>query len=136
MKQTNTIIVGAGRLGGSIARKLNKKSNVLVIDKDKAKLSKLRDYSGFVDDGDATDLDFLEKCGIKTADKVIAVTDDDNVNIFIGDVCTKIYNVPNTTIKLKDSRKRKLVDDSVTCICPFDLSLDYFEQSESKEEEE
>lgn len=134
MKLNNIIIVGAGRLGGTIARKLNKESNVLIIDKDKAKLAKLHDYSGFLENGDATDLALLEKCGVKTADKVIAVTDDDNVNIFIADVCTKIYNVANTTIKLKDSRKRKLVDESVKCICPFDLSLDYFEQSDKKEE--
>lgn len=129
MKQSNTIIIGAGRLGGTIARKLNKISNVLIIDKDKNKFKKLQDYSGFFEAGDATDLPFLEQCGVKTADKVIAVTDDDNVNIFIGDVCTHIYNVKDVVIKLKDSRKRKLVDERIVCICPFDLSLDYFENS-------
>ena len=64
MKQSNTIIVGAGRLGGTIARKLNKIDNVLIIDKDRNKFSKLQDYSGFVECGDATDLAFLEKKGI------------------------------------------------------------------------
>ena len=132
MKQSNTIIIGAGRLGGTIARKLNKTENVVIIDKDKTKINKLQDYSGFVECGDATDLGLLEKNGIKNADSVIAVTDDDNVNIFLGDVCSNIYNVPHIVIKLKDSRKKVLVDDKITCICPFDLSLDYFE-SELKE---
>lgn len=135
MRQSNTIIIGAGRLGGSIARNLNKVSNVLIVDKNKDKFIKLHDYSGFVDTGDATDLDFLEKCGIKTADEVIAVTDDDNVNIFIADVCTNIYDVPSTVIKLKDSRKRKLVADKVKCICPFDLSLDFFEKASESEDQ-
>ena len=132
MKQSNTIIVGAGRLGGSIARKLNKIANVLIIDKDKNKFSKLQDYSGFVEAGDATDQAFLEKNGIKDADSIIAVTDDDNVNIFLADLCSHVYNVPNIIIKLKDSRKRVLVDDRITCICPFDLSLDYFEKEQSE----
>ena len=135
MRPSNTIIVGAGRLGGTIARKLNKLSNVLVIDKNKDKIAKLQDYSGFVDCGDATDLVFLEKCGIKTADEFIAVTDDDNVNIFLADVCVNIYNVPKIVIKLKDSRKIKIVDKRVKCICPFDLSLDFFEKASESEEQ-
>ena len=125
----NVIIIGAGRLGGTIARSLNKEASVLVIDKNKEKIAKLQDYSGFVEVGDATDLPFLEKCGIKEADQVIAVTDDDNVNIFIADVCCYFYNVKNVVAKLKDSRHRKIVNDRVTCICPFDLSLDYFEDN-------
>ena len=59
----NTIVIGAGRLGGTIARSLNKESNVLIVDKNKNKFSKLQDYSGFVEAGDATDLEFLEKIG-------------------------------------------------------------------------
>ena len=134
MKISNAIIIGAGRLGGSIARQLNKKANVLIIDKDKNKLSKLQDYSGFVDCGDATDQALLEKNGIKSADTFISVTNDDNVNIYLADLCTNVYNVPNIIIKLKDSRKRVLVDERITCICPFDLSLDYFEHEHSEVE--
>ena len=133
MKQSNTIIVGAGRLGGTIARKLNMKSNVLIIDKNRDKFSKLQDYSGFAVSGDATDMAFLEKNGIKDADRVIAVTDDDNVNLFLADVCSSVYNVPHIIIKLKDSRKRVLVDERVACICPFDLSLEFFEEKHGQE---
>ena len=126
MKNANTIIIGAGRTGGSIARFLNDRANVVIVDKNKGKIDKLQDYSGFVAVGDATDLPFLEKNGIAEADSVIAVTDDDNINIFIADVCTHIYNTPDIFIKLKDSRKKDLIDKNVKTICPFDLSLDYF----------
>ncbi|MCR4855334.1 MAG: NAD-binding protein [Erysipelotrichaceae bacterium] len=132
----NTIVIGAGRLGGTIARSLNKESNVLIVDKNKNKFSKLQDYSGFVEAGDATDLEFLEKIGIRRADRFIAVTDDDNVNIFLADVCCRMYNVKEIYIKLKDSRRRVLVDERVTCICPFDLSLDFFENAKAKEVKE
>lgn len=132
MKNYNTIIIGAGRMGSSIARSLNKRASVLILDKNKNKIDKLQDYSGFVAVGDATDLQMLEKNGIKEADCVISVTDDDNVNIFLADVCTHIYKIKDIYIKLKDSRKKVLVDESVKCICPFDLSLDYFENTKEE----
>ena len=81
MASPRTIIIGAGRLGSTIARSLNKSSNVIVIDCSKEKIDRLGEYSGFVEVGDATDCSLLEKCGIKTADRVIAVTDDDNIKI-------------------------------------------------------
>ena len=133
MRSNNTIIIGAGRLGGTIARSLNNLANVVIIDKNKDKFNRLQDYSGFVESGDATDLEFLEKNGIATADRVIAVTDDDNVNIFIADVCCSLYNVKDIYIKLKGSRKRSLVEERVNCICPFDLSLDSFEKQREGE---
>ncbi len=129
MKNANTIIIGAGRMGGSIARSLNDVANVIVIDKRRDKISKLQDFSGFVEVGDATDLQLLEKNGIKEADCVIAVTDDDNINIFLADVCANIYDVKEIYIKLKDSRKKAIIDKRINCICPFDLSLDFFEKS-------
>ena len=129
-----TIVVGAGRMGSSVARYLNEKSSVVIVDRNKFKLDKLQDYSGFVELGDATDLQFLEKIGAKDANKVVIVTEDDNVNIFLADLFEKIIGVKEIYIRLKDSRKRKLVDDSIVCICPFDLSLNYFEnESEMKE---
>ncbi len=133
MKQTKTIIVGAGRLGGTIARKLNMIENVVIIDKNREKFGKLQDYSGFVECGDATDMALLEKCGIKDADRIIAVSDDDNVNIFLADICTTFYKVPEIIIKLQDSRKRVLVDPRVTCICPFDLFLESFDHENESE---
>ena len=132
MKNANTIIIGAGRMGGSIARFLNDKANVVIIDKRRDKIDKLQDYSGFVEVGDATDLQLLEKNGIARADSVIAVTEDDNINIFLADVCANIYNVPDICIKLKDSRKRVLIDERINAICPFDLSLDYFEKAKQE----
>ncbi|MBQ9425023.1 MAG: TrkA family potassium uptake protein [Erysipelotrichaceae bacterium] len=135
MASPRTIIIGAGRLGSTIARSLNKSSNVIVIDCSKEKIDRLGEYSGFVEVGDATDCSLLEKCGIKTADRVIAVTDDDNINVFLADLCTHIYHVPDITIRLKDSRKKVLVDERINCICPFDLSLDYFEKREEEVKE-
>ncbi len=136
MSSSNTIIIGAGRLGSTIARSLQKLSNVIVLDRDKEKIDRLGEYSGYVEVGDATDCSILEKCGIAAADHLIAVTDDDNINVFLADLCTYHYNVPDVTIRLKDSRKRILVDERVNCICPFDLSLDWFNHRKNSEVKE
>ena len=123
----NTIVVGAGRLGSNIARKLIKENNnVLLIDRNRDKLEKLVDFTGFVEAGDATDLSFLEENGIRDVKRAIFITDDDNTNIFLSDICIKRYDLKEIYIRLNDSRKIKIVDPLVRCICPFDLSLDDF----------
>lgn len=136
MKTKNTFIIGAGRLGTSIARSLNNHANVTVIDRNPEKIERLADYSGFVEVGDATDTQLLENCGIETADRVILVTNDDNVNIFLADLCAYHYSIPEIFVRLKDSRKAKLVDPKAICICPFDLSLDFFAQNNESEGKE
>ena len=58
---------------------------------------------------------------------VIVTTDDDNSNLFIGDVCNTIYEVPKIYIRLNDSDKVKLlVDSKIKAICPFLLSVEKF----------
>lgn len=122
-----SIVIGAGRLGSNIAKMLSKENDdVVLIDRNREKLGNVVDFTGFMEAGDATDLSLLEECGIKEADRLVAATDDDNTNIFISDVCSYIYSVPDVYIRLKDSRKMKVVNDRVKCICPFDLSLEDF----------
>ena len=92
----------------------------------KEKIAKVDDFSGFVETGDATDLSFLEENGIKDVDRAVFVTDDDNTNIFLSDICIKRYGLKEIYIRLTDSRKIKIVNENVRCICPFDLSLNEF----------
>ncbi|MBQ1342305.1 MAG: NAD-binding protein [Erysipelotrichaceae bacterium] len=131
MNDVNTIIIGAGRVGNSLARELGKKESILVIDRDKNKIERLTDFSGFVEVADATDVNFLIQNGANEAEKILIVTDDDNINIFLADVFVYLFNRKNVCIRLKDSRKANLVDPIVKCICPFDLSLsDFLNQME------
>lgn len=123
----NTIVVGAGRLGSSIARLMVKQGrNVLLVDKDRNQFDTVLEYSGFSEVGDATDLDFLKENGIDKAERIIVFTDDDNTNIYISDLCVNKTRVKEIYIRLTDSRKIKITDKRVRCICPFDLTLDDF----------
>lgn len=122
------IVIGAGKLGASIAKELsNRNEDVLVIDLNEVAFNKLDDFSGFTITGDATDLNVLEKYGVKDAKIIIITTDDDNVNLFLSHVCFYIYDVPQIHVRLSDSDKGKLIENTtIKAIYPFNLSLDYF----------
>ena len=127
MSDINCIVIGAGRLGKNMAIMLCKKNNVMLIDNDRSAFNDLDEYSGFMEVGDALDLEVLENCGIKDCRTVVIITEDDNKNIMLADICRQIYNIKNVYIRLKDSRKEKLVaGENVRCVCPFDLTLDHF----------
>ena len=126
--RNGVLVIGASRLGAYIAMSLQQAGrNVTVIDKDQEAFDKLEDFQGFTVVGDATDLNTLESNEIKRYDMVIVTTDDDNSNLFIGDVCNTIYEVPKIYIRLNDSDKVKLlVDSKIKAICPFLLSVEKF----------
>lgn len=76
------VIVGAGEVGSSIAASLADTHEVAVIDIDGQRVEELvyaTDVLGI--EGDGADLDTLEEANIRTADILIASTDDDETNI-------------------------------------------------------
>ncbi len=136
MKKNRVLIIGLGRLGSSIATLLSVEGEeVLVIDKSEDSFRKLSDrFSGYEITGDVVDADVLENAGIKSAKTVVATTNDDNMNIFIAQICFYIYDVPNIYIRLSDNNKKKLIENTnVKAIYPFELSMDEFKRLREKE---
>lgn len=128
MNKIEVFVIGSGKLGASIARKLcSQGKNVLVIDVKPQAFLKLEDYSGFYEEGNALDIDFLIEQGIKDSEMIVLTTNNDNTNLFLADVCHDIFHIPYIYLRLNDAKKKKLVEDKgIKCICPFLLSLDYF----------
>ena len=122
------VVIGCGRLGSSIAKKLSKNGeNVLVIDKNNDAFNKLDDFSGFTQAGDATDLNFLTSLGLQKAKTVVITTNSDEINVYLGHVAFVIYNLGSIYIRLGDSDKAKLLDNTpIKAIYPFLLSLNTF----------
>lgn len=120
------IIVGAGRLGSYVANSLSMKGeNVIIIDSNKTKLDFLPvTFSGLSFFGDATDASVLEKSSIESAKCIMAFTDDDNINIFIGHIAKEFYDVPSIIVRLNDYDKSQLVVSfGIKTISPFGLSV-------------
>lgn len=96
-KLHNALILGAGRIGREVARRLQDKMNVKLIDKDPVHsriAAELLDNT-LVIQGDGTDLDLLVQEGIVDMDVMVAATADDETN-FIATLLGKHLEVPRT----------------------------------------
>jgi len=95
------IVVGCGRLGAELAHRLYKRGHqVSVIDNAPASFNSLpADFQGHLCEGDALNQDVLERAGITNADALAAVTNLDALNMVVGRVAAKVYNVPNVVAR-------------------------------------
>lgn len=76
------IIVGAGRVGMSMAGKLEKNHEIVIIEKDKDLAQEAsRSLDVLVIQGDGTDTKTLEEAGVKNADYLAGVTGQDEINL-------------------------------------------------------
>ncbi len=104
------IIVGCGKIGSYLAKLLDEKNDVVVIDKDEKSFDKLVDFNGKTIVGDALDIDVLKEAGIEKADAICVITGNDNANIVIGQVSKKMFNVSRVIIKVSDPNKEKICE--------------------------
>ena len=120
--KNRTMIVGCGRLGASVANKLSKEGkNVIVVDNNKNAFESLDDsFSGFQIVGDVSDLNTLENAYIHDVKEIIITTGNDNINIFLANVVTAKYDVPEIYVRIDNPEMVELLDDKrVNYILPF-----------------
>ncbi len=93
-KALNIIIVGAGKVGSTLADKLTAEgNNVTIIDKNGELVSRLSttyDIMGIV--GNGSSYSTLMDAGIESADLIIAVTDSDELNLLCCTLAKKVGN--------------------------------------------
>lgn len=79
----NIMIVGGGRVGKVIAKRMEKELNVKLIEQDKDRCMNLTDLldETLIVHGDARDINLVEEEGIENMDVFIAVTDSSETNI-------------------------------------------------------
>ena len=120
-----TVVVGCGRLGAGIADTLyDEGEDVVVVDKDKDSFRKLSSsFGGLSVEGNGMDLDILDSVELKRADTLIAVTDNDNVNIMISQLAKEVFNVRKVIARLSDPQRSCVSQDfGIETICPSVLS--------------
>lgn len=137
---SRVLIIGCGRLGASIANNLsNKNRNVTIIDSNNASFRKLSpSFSGLYIEGDATDISILKEAEIDVADIVIVVTDNDNINILIGEMAKSVFQVEDVVVRLYDAEKRCIYDEfdiqtvfpSLLCVSEVDKIISGGESNE------
>jgi trk system potassium uptake protein TrkA len=123
------IIVGCGRLGGSLANQLSAAGHrVVIIDRRDGAFDKLSvDFSGFKIAGDATELNILKTAQIERADILFATTTHDNTNLMVAQVARAMFDVPRVVARVFDPLREEIYRDfGVETISPTKLSADAF----------
>ena len=126
-KSKGIIIVGCSPFGAALANTLyNKGHKVVVLDKDRESFRYLPDgFGGAEMEGDPTDPKVLKEAGIEDAGLFIASTQDDNTNLLLAQIASRIFHVSQVYARLDDTGRHQLVTDlPVKPISLYDLSAD------------
>lgn len=121
------IIIGCGRLGSTLARELSDNGNdVCILDRDNEKLQVLGSgFNGQRIKGIEFDNDKLVEAGIHEADVLLAVTNDDNVNITVSLIAKEMYKVPKIIARVNSPEKSYIYDEmDIETINPVLFAID------------
>ena len=103
------IIIGAGRIGSSVAESLVSEANdITVIDRDARRIEQLQDtldLRGIV--GDATSPSILADAGAADADMLVAVTASDETNLVVSLLAARLFNIPTRVARVRNSELRE-----------------------------
>ena len=131
------IILGAGRVGESVAESLvSEQNDITVIDQDPTKLSLLEDrldLRGLV--GNGIQPSVLEDAGARDADMLIACASSDESNLVVCKVAHDVFHVPITIARLRSpeySEGNPILDKTGFAvdhvICPEESVMRYIHQ--------
>lgn len=96
------IILGAGHVGSSLAKNLQKQHDITIIDTDPEKLRYIQThYDVQTVCGIASHPDKLEAANAKDADLLIAVTNNDEVNIVACQIAYSLFKIPKKIARLR-----------------------------------
>src|ERR671922_54676 len=122
------LIVGAGRVGSTVARAmLAAGHDVSILDEDPLSHERLdsgmdttwEDAGGRFTLGHGLEIDALREAGIEEADVFIAATDGDNTNLTISQIAGKHYQVPRVICRVMDpARAEWYAEQGMHTICP------------------
>ncbi len=123
----NILIVGCGKVGARLANVLSKEGHdVSVVDADETKFEYLdSDFSGFTTTGIPIDEDVLKKAGIQNCDAVVALSENDNVNIMVCQLAREIFGIENSLARIYDSSREDVFSHfGIDTVCPTNLTVD------------
>jgi trk system potassium uptake protein TrkA len=133
------LIVGAGRVGSSIARTcLAAGHDVSVLDEDTLSHERLdaglpttwEEAGGRFTVGTAIEVEALIEAGVEEADVFIASTDGDNTNLTIAQIAQKRFEVPRVIARVMDpARATWYAEQGLHTISPTKIAIELFERA-------
>src|SRR5438874_2671857 len=132
-----SVIVGCGRVGSAIARKLLSEGHeVSVLDEDPEAIAQLEkgeersweEMGGSFTVGTALELDALLEAGIDRADAFVASTDGDNTNLVIAQIAQRRFEVQNVVVRVLDpARAAWYEEQGLRTVCPTQIAIEMLE---------
>ena len=128
------VILGAGRVGTSLAESLvSEQNDITIVDMDESRLRALQDRLDLrTVSGSASHPSVLLEAGIEDADIMIAVTHSDETNLVACKLAAQLFNVPTRIARLRAgeflANERILGADGFSVdlsICPEQIITDY-----------
>ncbi len=122
------IIVGCGRLGSSMANFLSTQGHsIVMIDLNGSAFHRLNtEFSGFKMEGDATEFSLLKQAKIDKADVLLALTDDDNINIMVTQIAREFFGTKKVIARVIDPLKQTIFNDlGLETLSPTLLTQDF-----------
>jgi trk system potassium uptake protein TrkA len=108
----HVVIMGCGRLGSTLAQKLDAQGHqVVVIDRDADAFRRLGDnFGGVTVNGIGFDRDVLRTAGVERADAFAAVSSGDNSNIISARLARETFGVTRVVARIYDSRRAQVYE--------------------------
>jgi len=119
------IVAGCGRLGAHVAGELSRAGHsVVVVDLDEKRFALLPvEFGGFRLEGDATEVAVLKQAKADKADRLIAVTSDDNVNLVVAEIGRNVFQIPLVFARVSDPQREAIFRElDVHTVCPLTLA--------------
>jgi trk system potassium uptake protein TrkA len=126
------VIIGCGRLGGSLANTLSAAGHrLVVIDHREVAFDKLLvEFSGFKILGDASEINVLRQAHIEQADYLFATTTTDNINLMVAQIAREVFHVPRVVARVYDPAREALYRQfGIDTISPTKLTAAAFLQT-------
>lgn len=120
----NIVIVGCGKVGRTIAEQLDGEGhNITAIDNNPRCVNRLTEHLDIMGiEGDGASRNILEEAGVSTADLVIAVADEDELNLYIC-LLAHCCGAKNTIARVRKPVYHKNITESQAMKRAIGLSL-------------
>ncbi|NUC73680.1 cation:proton antiporter [Haloterrigena sp. SYSU A558-1] len=106
------LIVGGGRVGRSLAERLEARGeNVVIIEDNQTVLKQLRNDGFTARKGDGTNVDVLREAGAENAKTVVAATGDDDANLLVAQLAKSSFDVQKVIARANEPSNATAFED-------------------------